>query len=218
MSRRSGTHKNLTVLCSIVASAALAACSPGGSHRSGPSQRASAPEAAPPTPPSAADAEAFVVEVDGALREVWTRSARAAWINQNFLTEDTDSLSAEAEQEVMEYVAKTIKQATRFDGVAGISPQAARQLSLLKQATVLPAPDDPKKRKELAELNVSMQSTYGKGKYCSPHALEAPEALGQREASLTAHRSRRTCSATCGRRVGRRVPTRGALPGQPSST
>jgi peptidyl-dipeptidase A len=177
MLRRSGTAEILTLVCSFVASAALFACSPAGAQRPGGSPRASLPEPVAPAPLTAADAEAFVAEVDGGLREVWTRSARAAWINQNFLTEDTDSLSAEAEQEVMEYVAKTIKQATRFDGVAGISPEAARQLALLKQATVLPAPDDPKKRKELAELSVSMQSTYGKGKYCSPRLAKTMDRI-----------------------------------------
>lgn len=67
----------------------------------------------------------------------------------------------------MEYLTRTIKAATRFDGLA-LPADMRRQLTLLKLAGALPAPSDPKERAELAELSVSMTGDYGKGKYCPP--------------------------------------------------
>ena len=118
--------------------------------------------------PTVAEAQAFVARVDRELRELWTRSARAAWVNATYLGDDTDKLSAEAEEAVMAYLSETIPAATRFDGLAGVPDADARALSLLKRASTLPAPADPAERAELAETAVWLQSTYGKGKYCKP--------------------------------------------------
>jgi peptidyl-dipeptidase A len=129
-----------------------------------------APSAAPSgstTTPSAVDAAQFMTRVDAGLRRVWTAQARADWINQTYITEDTDSLAADAQEAAMAYVTEAILESRRYDGVEGIAPDVARRLALLRRATVLPAPTDPASRKELAQLGVSMQSAYGKGKHCS---------------------------------------------------
>lgn len=125
----------------------------------------------PPEPPadgpSVDEAKAFVDTVNADLKKLWTRSARAGWVNQTFITEDTDQLSAAAEESNMEYLSRTISAATRFDPILKDLPaETARMLHLLKIASVLPAPNDEKQRSELAEISVAMQSTYGKGKYC----------------------------------------------------
>jgi peptidyl-dipeptidase A len=160
----------------------------------GGSPTPSTPSPAPPEPaidggpaPTASgpatveEAIAFTKEVDARLREVWIQQSRADWINMNFITDDTDQLAADAQKATMEIVGKSIKAATRFDGLAGLPPEVARQLKLLKQATVLPAPDDEQKRAELANLQVAMNSTYGKGKYCSPKLRAAMERIEKAE-------------------------------------
>jgi peptidyl-dipeptidase A len=118
-------------------------------------------------PATAAEAAAFIADVDEGLRKVWVAQARADWINQNFITDDTDGLAAAAQEASMEYVTRKIKESVRYRDVQGLAPDVARKLELLRRGTVLPSPNDPKERKELAELGVAMQSTYGKGKYCS---------------------------------------------------
>jgi peptidyl-dipeptidase A len=126
-----------------------------------------APAAAAPTPE---DAKKFLAEVDADLRRVWTHAARASWVNQTYITDDSDQLSAAAEEANMEYLARTIQASTRFAGLS-LPPAEARQMHLLRLGSVLPAPANAAERAELAQIEIGLQSTYGKGQYC-------PERLG----------------------------------------
>ena len=63
---------------------------------------------------------------------------------QNFITDDTEALSASAEEASMEYLSRTIKASTRFDGLP-LPPDVARQILLLKLGSPLTAPSDPRK-------------------------------------------------------------------------
>ncbi|WP_394847707.1 M2 family metallopeptidase [Pendulispora brunnea] len=111
------------------------------------------------------EAQRFIAQVDQDLRKRWVARDQASWVNQNFITDDTEAVAASREAETAEYVTKAIKAATRFDKVPGLSPEVARQLWLLKLAQVVPAPSDAKERDELAEIESWMTGTYGKGKY-----------------------------------------------------
>ncbi|WP_050436221.1 M2 family metallopeptidase [Chondromyces crocatus] len=139
------------------------------------SPQAVAAASATPAAPTVEEARAFFAEVDQELRRLWTDSSRAAWINQTYIIEDTDALSAAAESASMEFLNRVTKAATRFDGMK-LPAELARQRTLLKVATTLPAPSDATKRAELAELLVTMGSDYGKGKYCP---AEGKTALGK---------------------------------------
>ena len=116
-------------------------------------------------PATEADAREFIAGVDKDLRRLWTQQARAGWVQANFITDDTDALSAAAEDANMEYLGKAIKAARRFDGLT-LPAELARQLKLLKIAVSLPPPGEAKDRTDLAEVAVTMQGLYGKGKYC----------------------------------------------------
>jgi len=124
----------------------------------------------PPVPAAATPEEAkkFVAEVDRDLRRLWVARDRAGWVNQNFITDDTEALSAAGEEATAAYVTEAIQRARRFDGVKGIEPDVARQLLLLKLAQVVPAPSNADERRELAELQSAMTAIYGKGQYCPP--------------------------------------------------
>ncbi len=111
------------------------------------------------------DARRFLSEVDRDLRRLWIARDRAAWVNQNFITDDTESLGAAGEEATAEYVTRKILEAKKFDGLK-LESDAARQLALLKLSQVVPAPDNESERRELAEIQSSMTSTYGKGKFC----------------------------------------------------
>ncbi len=147
-----------------------------------------APKVAP-GPVTAAGAAAFMKQVDEDLRRLYVKRERAAWIQANFITDDTSANAADADQETMEYLAKTIKAATRFDGLELPAP-LARQFQLLKLAGTLPAPSDSAKTAELAKITASMQSRYGKGKYC-------PKPTGALHKELQKNKDNRPALAAC---------------------
>lgn len=115
--------------------------------------------------PTAEDAEQFVLEVEAGLLRIWAARDRAAWVNQTFITEDTEALVAAAEEATAEYVRDAIERAKQFEGLE-LSPEVARKLHLLRLAETVPAPSAPEKRSELARLQAFMTGAYGKGKYC----------------------------------------------------
>jgi peptidyl-dipeptidase A len=121
--------------------------------------------AASSSPHAPEEAKAFIEQVDKDLRRLWVARDRAGWANQNFITEDTEALAASGEEATAAYMTEAIQKARRFDGVKA-DPVTARQLLLLKLAQVVPAPSNAEERRELAEIQSSMQGTYGKGEYC----------------------------------------------------
>jgi peptidyl-dipeptidase A len=158
----------------------LAACGPR-SVESPPSQigaaQTRAPEAettrlppkadATPPPPSAGEAHAFLGRVNDELRKLWIARDRAGWVSQNFITDDTEILAADAEAATAAYVSRAVHEASRFEGLK-LPDAERRQLMLLRLAQTVPAPDDAALREELAGIEARMTSEYGKGKYCKP--------------------------------------------------
>lgn len=71
-----------------------------------PPSQADAPAAAAPTPE---DAKRFIEQVDKDLRRLWTARDRAGWVNQNFITEDTEALAAAGEEATAAYVTEAIQ-------------------------------------------------------------------------------------------------------------
>jgi peptidyl-dipeptidase A len=175
MTQKSPSARSIRPLAWLLVAGA-AACVPPTEPVAAPCPTAAAPvagETPPPQvtaapaaqPPTAAEAAQFIARVNERLRELYTASARASWVNQNFITDDTEALSASAEQAYMDYMSQTVKEATRFNGL-DVPPDVARQLHLLKINPTLPPPNDAKERAELAQISVAMTGMYGKGKYC----------------------------------------------------
>jgi peptidyl-dipeptidase A len=174
-------RRSLAIVLALAPAVVLAAASCEVLPPPPPPAVVAAPPAAPPPAvaaparPTVDDARAFLAVVDTDLRRLWVASSRASWVAQNFITDDTDALSAAAEEASMEYLSRTIPAATRFDGLP-LPPDLARQLMLLKIASQLPAPNDAKERAELAEIEVWMSGAYGKGKYCPERLARDPKA------------------------------------------
>ena len=131
-----------------------------------PAPAAATTTTAPAKKGTPAEAKAFVAKVNADLKRLWTDSARADWVKNTYITDDTEVLSADAAEKVMVYLTKAIKEAARFDGVAGIDPDTRRTLDLLKLAADLPSPTDAAKTTELAQIASKMTGLYGKGKVC----------------------------------------------------
>jgi peptidyl-dipeptidase A len=114
-----------------------------------------------------AEAERFI---DTAERELQARSlptARAAWVAANFITDDTEALSAYFQTDYSLAVRRLATEAARFDGVA-LSPALRRRLVLLKLSLSAPPPVDSTLAAELIGLQVGMEADYGRGTYCRP--------------------------------------------------
>ena len=111
-------------------------------------------------------AREFVDQVDKDLRVLLVASSKAEWEKNTNITDATEKAAAEANEKLMEYMGRTIKAATGIK-TEGLDPETARKLHLIKTAaSPPPAPSDPVKRKELAELGAKIEGIYGKGKYC----------------------------------------------------
>ena len=113
----------------------------------------------------ARDAAAFAEAAEKRLLELWIKESRASWVQSNFITDDTEKMAAEAKKDVIAATTELAVAATRFDGLA-LPYDVARKLKLLKLSLTLPAPRNPAEQTELTEIAASLESDYGKGKFC----------------------------------------------------
>ena len=120
---------------------------------------------APSPIPAAADADRFLGEVNQTMLRLGVEQQRASWVAENFITVDTQALTARATRAYAQAVARYAKEAVRFDHVE-VSPDARRQLQLLKVALVVATPADPAAAEQVTSLMASMDATYGRGRWC----------------------------------------------------
>jgi peptidyl-dipeptidase A len=110
-------------------------------------------------------ADEFVVRVNAELQKSGHENAMAAWTQLTYITPDTQALAAKSDERVQADVARLIEEARAFEGRA-VPEHAARTIRLLKFSLAAPAPADPAKRAEQAEIEARMVSTYSSGKHC----------------------------------------------------
>ena len=129
------------------------------------SRKAAVPApAAQPARPTAADADAFVAGAEKALADASPFLQQTAWINNTYITDDTDAVAAKAQADFTDMQVRFATEAARFDAVPNLSPDTKRKLGILKQNITLPAPSAPGASTELSRLSTALQSAYGKGK------------------------------------------------------
>jgi peptidyl-dipeptidase A len=115
--------------------------------------------------PTVEEARAFLEKAEAELLELSIKASRAAWVQNTYITYDTELLAADARKQSLAAIARFAQEATRFDELE-LPQELARKLKLLKVSVSLPVPSDPAEQAELTELVVGMQSTYSKGRYC----------------------------------------------------
>jgi len=140
-----------------VSSAVLAVLGPGLAFAEPPHRLRAAP--------TAAEARRFVDEANAHLLELAQETERANWVQNNFITDDTEYLSALATKRSIEAATDYAKKATRFDKVK-LPPDVARSLLLLKRGLTMAAPVLPKESAELTRIASSLEGQYGRGKWC----------------------------------------------------
>jgi peptidyl-dipeptidase A len=121
--------------------------------------------------PSLAEARQFLDAAEAQIFDLNNKSQRASWVQENFITVDTEGIAADANEVFTAATVKLSKQAHRFDGLQ-LPPEMARKMTLLKLLTILPSPSDPAKQKQLARDEAWLDGEYGKGKWCP----DGPEA------------------------------------------
>ena len=120
---------------------------------------------APSATVTATDADRFLADANQTLLRLAIEQQRAAWVAQNFITVDTEVVSAHANQQLATAGTRLAKEAVKYDHV-DVSPEARRQLQLLKVALTVATPDDAKESEELTRILASMEAAYGRGKWC----------------------------------------------------
>src|SRR3989454_1756436 len=134
-------------------------------HHDAPRAASRAPQAAPGKQPTSAQAQSFIEAAEQRLQDLAIKSDRADWVQQNFITQDTEKIASDAKEALIAAVTDYALKARRFDGL-GLPGDVARKFDLLRLAIELPAPNNPKERGELTDITAWLESAYGKGKYC----------------------------------------------------
>ena len=135
---------------------------------------------------TAQDVEKFLGTTEQELVQLNLEGSRAAWINSNFITQDTSALAAAADQKSTEAGVRFAMQAAKFDAVE-VSADQRRKLNILKQSLVMPAPQDSAKSAELAKIGAELNSLYGKGNYTTKSGETL--SLGEMTATMATSRN-----------------------------
>ena len=114
---------------------------------------------------TAAEAQQFINNVNETMLKLGTAQQQAGWVSETYITDDTQALTARANQAYIDAIAKFAKESVRFDRV-DVPADIRRQLNLLKLSLVMATPSDPKEGEELTTIAARMDAAYGKGKWC----------------------------------------------------
>ncbi len=123
------------------------------------------PADSPKAPPTVEEARHFTDAAEKRLLDLSIKDQRANWVHENFITDDTEQMSADADQAVATAVAELALQARRYEGMK-LPVDVARKLKLIKLSVSIPVPHDPALASELTKIASSLDGDYGKGKYC----------------------------------------------------
>jgi peptidyl-dipeptidase A len=110
-------------------------------------------------------AQEFIARINQEIAALRLETATASWVQATYITPDTSFLAAKASEKALAFTSRTIAESARYLGEE-LDPDTARQLMLLRLGASMPAPDDPAKRAELAEISTGMEAMYGAAKYC----------------------------------------------------
>jgi peptidyl-dipeptidase A len=111
------------------------------------------------------DVKSFLKQANDTMLRLAVESSQAGWVQETYITQDTEALASRANQVYMSQITDYAKQAVKLEPSAADASDK-RQLMLLRNSQTMAAPADPKEAEELSRLVTSMDSTYGKGKYC----------------------------------------------------
>ena len=124
--------------------------------------------------PTVAEAEKFMAKTEDTLSDLSVKLARAQWVQATFITDDTESISADYNARLITELTRLATDVKRYDGLK-MPPVLTRKFMLLKLQ--LFSLEDPKEREEFAQLSAALEGEYGKGKYCPKTGMFAGKCL-----------------------------------------
>lgn len=123
-----------------------------------------------------AEADAFLKDAEVQLLKVGNAAQRASWIQSTYITEDTEALTADANEAAIHVTKQLARAAVRFDKV-NLPLDMRRKMYLLKNALTVATPSNAKESSELTKLMSGMEGTYGRGKYCRDNPKDKGKCL-----------------------------------------
>jgi peptidyl-dipeptidase A len=115
--------------------------------------------------PTVADAKAFMDKAEAELLKMTVLQQRAGWVQETYITDDTEILSADQNERVIARATALIEEGKKFESL-NLPADLKRKFLLLKLSLTMPAPKNAALREELTKVAASLDGSYGKGKYC----------------------------------------------------
>jgi peptidyl-dipeptidase A len=135
--------------------------------------------------PTVAEAEAFLKQAEAQLEKLSITAQRAAWVYETHITDDTEAISAQANELALTASGEIALKARRYNHLP-LSAESKRKLKLLQLNLSL---SDAKDREAFTKLASAMSGAYGKAKYCTnPKDAASCKDLGQLENILATSR------------------------------
>jgi peptidyl-dipeptidase A len=113
---------------------------------------------------TAEGAREFVANAEKDLLDFALIQARADWVNNTYVNDDSDAVSAYFGAIGTEKGVRYAKDAARFAAVQGLDAGTRRKLDLLRGGLTLAAPETPGAATELNTITTRLQSAYAKGR------------------------------------------------------
>jgi len=135
-----------------------------------------------------ADAQAFMDRAEADLLALANEAARAGWVQETYITDDTEAIAAKAGERVLTRTNQLIIESRKYDKLQ-LPPDLVRKFKLLR---LNGAPTDPKLVAELTQTAAALDGLYGKGKYCRP-ATDAAAAAATKDAVSNSPNSGQQC-------------------------
>ncbi len=155
-------HRHVPMICAALFLAlSLFGCKPA-EPESQPVEIAGEMEAGP----TVEEAVSFVEMAELKLGEAEQHAEQVEWVYSTYIMHDTAQLSAQATEELTAARVELAGQASRYLGMEGLDPVTLRKLNMIRSGIVVPAPSDPEKIAEQAEIGATMASMYSAGRYC----------------------------------------------------
>ena len=131
-------------------------------------------------PATVAEAERFVADAEALLRKLDFNYGRAEWVAQNFISNDTEIMTAQMGELRLTAAGELALKARRYKGLK-LPEATARKLKLLQLSLML---SDAGERETYTRLAAGMTGAYGKAKYCPKKADGQGGADGQSGACM----------------------------------
>ena len=112
--------------------------------------------------PTVAEAESWMAAAEAEMLAMANEASRASWVQETFITDDTEAISAKANERQAVRLNELVVESRKFDGLP-LSAAMKRKLMLLR---LNGSPTDPKLVAELTQVAAALDGMYGKGKYC----------------------------------------------------